>query len=157
MKSHMQSCVCSLHKDEIRSPSSDHFFHGLTIDCALSFYEEIIREGNPSNTVVHYLRWIPHCLSDGQNGIRVNLSRELLPVLEPQYARGWDDIVTLDESWFCFSLEHEWIWLAPEEQVLTKNGTWSSAENDDHGRLEFQGIPYHDHVSKRYYIRYRLL
>jgi hypothetical protein len=77
---------------------------------------------------VRHLRWIPHHLSDDQKAIsrqsdgnqmaiRVNLSRELLAVLEAQQSRGWDDIVTLDESWFEFSMNHERIWFAREEPV----------------------------------------
>jgi histone-lysine N-methyltransferase SETMAR len=38
-------------------------------------------------------------------------------VLEVQQSRGWHDIVTLDESWFYFSTDHERIWLAPGEKV----------------------------------------
>ena len=66
---------------------------------------------------VRYLRWILHRLSDQQKAIRVNLSRELLRVLEVQQSRSWHDIVTLDESWFYFSTDHERMWLAPGETV----------------------------------------
>jgi hypothetical protein len=63
----------------------------------------------PSTTVYHrltqslgfvarYLRWVPHALSDAQNGERVNLSGQLLRMLEVQRDRAWHDIVTLDES-----------------------------------------------------------
>jgi hypothetical protein len=47
---------------------------------------------------VRKLRWISHCLLDSQTAIRVKLSRGRLPVLEAQQARGWRDIVTLDEG-----------------------------------------------------------
>jgi hypothetical protein len=46
---------------------------------------------------LRYLLWIPHRLSDDQNPIKVNLSRELSPVFEAEQARGWHDIVTLDK------------------------------------------------------------
>jgi c-di-GMP-related signal transduction protein len=84
---------------------------------------------------VRLLRWVPHRLTDDQKTIRrrseddqktirrrseddqktirVNLSRELLQVIQTQQARGWHDIVSLDESWFYFSMDHERIWLAP--------------------------------------------
>jgi hypothetical protein len=50
--------------------------------------------------VARYLRWVPHALSDLQNGERVNLSRRLLRILEVQRDRAWHDIVNLDESRF---------------------------------------------------------
>jgi hypothetical protein len=34
-----------------------------------------------------------------------------------QEVRSWHDIVTLDESWFCLSIEHEIIWLQCGEKV----------------------------------------
>jgi hypothetical protein len=45
-------------------------------------------------------RWVPHALSDTQKGKKVNLSRQLLRMLEVQRDRAWHDIVTLKESWF---------------------------------------------------------
>jgi hypothetical protein len=48
--------------------------------------------------VVHHLRWVTHALLDAQNGERVNLSRQLLRMLEVQRDRAWHDIVILDES-----------------------------------------------------------
>jgi hypothetical protein len=38
-------------------------------------------------------------------------------MLEVQQANQWHDIVPLDESWFDFSMEHEWICLIPKEPV----------------------------------------
>jgi hypothetical protein len=38
-------------------------------------------------------------------------------VLEVQQARKWHHIVTLDGSWFDFSMDHEWICLIPKEPV----------------------------------------
>jgi hypothetical protein len=44
--------------------------------------------------VVRHLRWVPHALSDAQNGERVNLSRRLLRMrmLEVQRDRAWHDM-----------------------------------------------------------------
>jgi hypothetical protein len=41
-------------------------------------------------------------------------------MLEAQQAAGWHDIVTLNESWFYFSRDHECIWFEPEELVPDK-------------------------------------
>jgi hypothetical protein len=48
---------------------------------------------------------------------RVELSSSLLRMLEGQEQRAWHDIVTLDESWFYSSIDHESIWLQPGEKV----------------------------------------
>jgi hypothetical protein len=59
--------------------------------------------------VAGHLRWVPHALSDAQEGERVNLSRRLLSMLEVQRDRAWHDIVTLDESWFYLSTDYEFV------------------------------------------------
>jgi hypothetical protein len=51
------------------------------------------------------------------HGLRVDLSRESLQVLQIQRARPWHDIVTLDGSSFYFSMDDEWIGLSPGERV----------------------------------------
>jgi hypothetical protein len=66
---------------------------------------------------VRHLRWVPHILSDQQKQRRVECSRELLTLLESQQRRDWQDIVTLDESWFYFTTDHEQIWLPSEGRV----------------------------------------
>jgi ABC-type dipeptide/oligopeptide/nickel transport system ATPase subunit len=53
-----------------------------------------------------HLRWIPHALSGDQRAQRVELSRELLRILQVHRDRAWHDIVTLDESWFYLSTDH---------------------------------------------------
>jgi histone-lysine N-methyltransferase SETMAR len=58
-----------------------------------------------------HLRWVPHILSGIQKETRVELSKQLLKVLEVQEDRAWHDIITLDESWFYLTTEHERIWL----------------------------------------------
>jgi hypothetical protein len=59
--------------------------------------------------------WTDNRLSDDQKAITVNLSRDRLPILEARQAGGWNDIVSLNESWFYFSTDHEGIWLESEE------------------------------------------
>lgn len=66
---------------------------------------------------VRHLRWIPHRLSHSQKSDRVELSRQLLSMLEIQQVRSWHDIVTLDESWFYLCTDHEMIWLQSDEKV----------------------------------------
>jgi hypothetical protein len=38
-------------------------------------------------------------------------------MLEIQHVRCWHHIITLDESWFYFSTDHEMIWLQSDEKV----------------------------------------
>jgi hypothetical protein len=56
-----------------------------------------------------HLRWVPHALADAQKVQRVNLSRQLLRVLEVQHDRAWRDIVTLDELRFCLTKDDAFI------------------------------------------------
>jgi hypothetical protein len=49
-------------------------------------------------STVQYLHWIPQRLPDDQRPFRANLFRELLLMLQGEYASDWNDIVTLDES-----------------------------------------------------------
>jgi hypothetical protein len=46
-----------------------------------------------------------------QKAHRVDLSRQLLRMLEVQSDGAWHDIVTFDGSWFYLSVDHELIWL----------------------------------------------
>jgi hypothetical protein len=88
----------------------------------------------PSTTVHHrltqslgflarHLRWVPHASSDAQKGERVNLSRQLLRMLEVQCDRAWHDIVTFDESWFNLSTDYEFVWLPRDEKIPKENNT----------------------------------
>jgi hypothetical protein len=47
---------------------------------------------------------------------RAILSIALLRQLRSTEHHGWQFIITLDESWFCLSTNHEQIWLRVEEQ-----------------------------------------
>jgi hypothetical protein len=56
---------------------------------------------------MRYLRWVPHRLTTAPKSNRIELSRQLLSMLEIQQARYWHNIVTLDEFWFYLSMDHE--------------------------------------------------
>jgi hypothetical protein len=64
---------------------------------------------------------VPYLLSGAQKVQvqRVELSSSLLRMVEVQVQeqRAWHDIVTLDESWFSESPDHESIWLRLGEKV----------------------------------------
>jgi hypothetical protein len=73
---------------------------------------------------VRHLRWVPHKLSDENMRVRMEVSHQLSEMLEDQKRRSWEDIVTLDESWFYFSTDYEFIWIPlgtepPERERLT--------------------------------------
>jgi hypothetical protein len=53
----------------------------------------------------------------------VDLSRQLLWMLEVQHDRGWHDIVTLDESWFYLITDHEFISLLHGKKFLNASDT----------------------------------
>jgi hypothetical protein len=63
--------------------------------------------------VVKHLRWVPHSLMAAQKAQRVTLSSELLCELRSIKHHGWQFIITLDESWFYLTTDHEQIWLRP--------------------------------------------
>jgi hypothetical protein len=67
--------------------------------------------------VAHHLRWASHTLSDSQKGEKANLSRRLLRMLEVQRDRAWQDIVTLDESWFYLNMDYEFVWIPRDEKI----------------------------------------
>jgi histone-lysine N-methyltransferase SETMAR len=64
-----------------------------------------------------HLRWVPHSLSDAQKQERVEQTQLLLRKLTSEQRRGWHDIVTLDESWFYLTTQHESIWFPETEKV----------------------------------------
>jgi hypothetical protein len=73
---------------------------------------------------VRCLRWVPYLLSEPDKHTRAQLSFELFEILQHQKERAWHDIVTLDEPWFYFTTDHEWVWLpeeteAPEREQIT--------------------------------------
>jgi hypothetical protein len=66
--------------------------------------------------VVKHLRWVPHTLKSTQERERVTLSIELLRQLRYIEHHGWQYVITVNESWFDLSTDHERIWLRGEEQ-----------------------------------------
>jgi hypothetical protein len=66
---------------------------------------------------VRHLGWVPHRLSYSQKSKYVELSEELLSILKSQKRRVWHNIVTLDESWLYFRIDHELISLQPSEEA----------------------------------------
>jgi hypothetical protein len=55
----------------------------------------------------YFLRWVPHMLTEELRQKRVELSRQLLELLESQRGVNFRDIVTGDESSFLRHYEHE--------------------------------------------------
>jgi transposase len=60
---------------------------------------------------VRYLLSVRHLRSEADKHTRAQLSFQLFEVLQHQKNRGWHGIITLDESWFYFTTDHEPIWL----------------------------------------------
>jgi hypothetical protein len=56
------------------------------------------------------LRWVPHTLTNELRQKRVELSNQLLWVLESQQRVGFRDIVTGGESWLLQHYDHREIW-----------------------------------------------
>jgi hypothetical protein len=63
------------------------------------------------------LWWVPYILSEYQKWTKVEMSQTLLRALRIQATRSWHDIITLDESWFCFKTNHEFFWLAQGKEI----------------------------------------
>jgi hypothetical protein len=67
-------------------------------------------------------------LSDVQKLQRVDQARLLLRLLQPHHDRAWYDIVTLDESWFYFTISHEFIRLPQGEKVPERERSMIGSE-----------------------------
>jgi hypothetical protein len=67
--------------------------------------------------VLKRLRSVPHRLSDLQERNQVIVSKELLKLLEFRRHHSWKYIITLREASFYLSLDHESIWLSPEDET----------------------------------------
>jgi hypothetical protein len=63
------------------------------------------------------LHIVPHTISPAQTVARVESSAELKKVIFSAKDCGWRHILTGDESWFCFNVSQDHIWL-PEEAVI---------------------------------------
>jgi hypothetical protein len=57
--------------------------------------------------MVKHLRWVPHILTPPQKTEGAALLIELLRQLRSIEHHGWQFIITLDESWFYLSTDHE--------------------------------------------------
>jgi hypothetical protein len=77
----------------------------------------------PLSFRVRHLQWVPHFLSDAQEAIRVENSQSLLRTLQDQQDRVWHNVVTMDESWFDDTTDHESIWFPADEKVPERERT----------------------------------
>jgi hypothetical protein len=68
----------------------------------------------------YFLRWVRHMLTEELRQKRVELSRQLLELLESQRGVNFRDIVTGDESWFLQHSEHERIWCLSADEAPTR-------------------------------------
>jgi hypothetical protein len=112
---------------------------------------------------VRYLRWGPRLLSEADKHAQAQLPFALFEILQHQNDRAGHDIVTLDESWFYFTTEHELIWLpegteAPERERITVQSrktmvaiVWNST-----GFYQIVALPKRMKSSADYYIIYIL-
>jgi hypothetical protein len=66
------------------------------------------------------LRWVPYRISDLQKQTQIIMSKEWLKLLESMRNHSWKYRKMLDEAWFYFSIEHESIWLSPEDEALQR-------------------------------------
>jgi hypothetical protein len=171
----MMSCTDVTDVDEIHGgPKSinetDEAILKALSDESFSSVRELARHTCLSKTTIHrhltlslgftvrHLRWMPHHLSNDQKSKRVELSKQLLSILEKQQTRGWYDIITLDESWFYFSTDHEMIWLAPggtipekekhmiQSPQLMKTVAWNTS-----GFQVIEALPKCTHFNASYY------
>jgi hypothetical protein len=67
-------------------------------------------------SVVSYLRPVLHGLTTTQKAKHFSLSNQLLHQFCPIEHYGWQFVIALDDSWFCFSTDHEHVELCPKEQ-----------------------------------------
>jgi hypothetical protein len=73
---------------------------------------------------VRHLRCVPHTLSAADKLVRARLLMQSMGLLGAQRRKSWQDMRTLDDSWFYFTTDSECIWLPqhappPETQRLT--------------------------------------
>jgi hypothetical protein len=87
---------------------------------ALATHPLISNDRRPTQSLrftARHLRWLPLVVSDAQKAQRVTLSRQLLRTLEVQRDQASRDIITLDESRFSPTTDHEFIWPRQGEKV----------------------------------------
>jgi hypothetical protein len=66
--------------------------------------------------VVKHLRWVPHTLTGTQKAQRIALSNQRLLEIRSIKHQDWHFLIDLDESWSSFSMDHEQIWLRPDQE-----------------------------------------
>jgi hypothetical protein len=76
-----------------------------------SMYNSLMTSDRVLGFVVKHLHWVPHCLTDIQRQIRVDRSNELFRLLGPLQYNGWQNLMTMDESWFYLWTGHEIVWV----------------------------------------------
>jgi histone-lysine N-methyltransferase SETMAR len=65
--------------------------------------------------VVKHLHWVPHSINGAHKDQRAIMAKHLLYMLRSIKHQGWKFIVSIDESWFYLSTDHEQIWLRPDQ------------------------------------------
>jgi hypothetical protein len=63
---------------------------------------------------------IPHSLPDAEKATRVQIAIELKKVLLSAKHRGWRYILTGNESWFYFNINHDKIWIQETDLLPTR-------------------------------------
>jgi hypothetical protein len=102
---------------------------------------------------VKHLRWVSNALRPTQKTEHAALSIEFLRQLPSIKHQGWQFIITLDESWFYFSTDHEEIWLRVEEQPPEgPRHTIQDPKNNGDYCMESIGISFTRHASKKQYV-----
>jgi hypothetical protein len=69
----------------------------------------------PLGMIVKDVRWVIHWLSPQQKVSRVQKAQELLPVHKSAKHNSWENIITLDESYFAKHTSFEQMWFPREE------------------------------------------
>ena len=96
----------------------------------LSLKQIAMKTNIPKTTVfriltqdLHYaskhLKWIPYELKSSQKVMRINLSNQLLKILQEEKKTNYNFIITGDESWFYLSSDYERQWI-PFDQKPSK-------------------------------------
>ena len=65
----------------------------------------------------YHLRWVPHNLNETQKLKRLNMSKELVQILEKSKENGFADIITGDESWFIYYYHYERKWVVDADNI----------------------------------------
>jgi hypothetical protein len=78
---------------------------------------------------IFFLLWVPYTVTSGLQQKRVELSSQLLRVLESQQRVGFRDIVTGDESWFLQYYNHRKIWCISANEMPTRVRYMTAALN----------------------------